>query len=348
MHTTHQTLIKKTNRQYTGMLPVVLLAIAILASTPMAAQQAFATLEHAGALSAFYGSSALQQALAAAEDGDAITLSSGYFDMGGQTIGKAVSIRGNGAEDDATAGTEKTNLTGSFSINVPSSSPHRLSLIGVTAESASLRSDNVRIEKSIITSLTLTGSVSNSHIINCKMTTLSIGSTCTQNNFLGCIVGNDLGYGMSCNQSVANTFMNCYIVVAPNALSSNHYYNCILYYTNWTYNSDAPALVDAQNVYNCIGIAYTRGGYARFFSDNAQSHHLYNATNKNDIFETGYQLKSYVVSNYVSYDGTQIGIYGGQFPYTMSVRRPGMGRVTVSHETNTSGMLEVQVESVQD
>lgn len=73
-----------------------------------------ATLQHGDEVKVFYGTGALSQAVAAAEDGDAINLSAGNF--GGVNITKAVSVYGAGFEEDEATGTDVT-LTGGLSIN---------------------------------------------------------------------------------------------------------------------------------------------------------------------------------------------------------------------------------------
>ena len=74
-----------------------------------------ATLQHGDEVKVFYGTSALSQAVAAAEDGDAINLSAGNF--GGVNITKAVSVYGAGFEEDEATGTDVTLMTGGLSIN---------------------------------------------------------------------------------------------------------------------------------------------------------------------------------------------------------------------------------------
>ena len=74
-----------------------------------------ATLQHGDEVKVFYGTSALSQAVGAAEDGDAINLSAGNFS--GVNITKAVSVYGAGFEEDEATGTYVTLVTGALSIN---------------------------------------------------------------------------------------------------------------------------------------------------------------------------------------------------------------------------------------
>ncbi|MBR7018378.1 MAG: hypothetical protein IKH99_05955 [Prevotella sp.] len=75
----------------------------------------YALLQHGNDVTAFQGSTAFKNAVDAADDGDVITLSQGVF-TGEIFIKKSISIYGAGFEEDAEAGTEKTETTGKIFI----------------------------------------------------------------------------------------------------------------------------------------------------------------------------------------------------------------------------------------
>ena len=75
----------------------------------------YALLQHGNDVTAFQGSTAFKNAVDAADDGDVITLSQGVF-TGEIFIKKSISIYGAGFEEDAEAGTEKTETTGQIFI----------------------------------------------------------------------------------------------------------------------------------------------------------------------------------------------------------------------------------------
>ena len=75
----------------------------------------YALLQHGDNITSFKGSTALSEAVAAADDGDVITVSQGIF-TGDIYIKKSISIYGAGFEEDAVAGTEKTETTGQIFI----------------------------------------------------------------------------------------------------------------------------------------------------------------------------------------------------------------------------------------
>ena len=61
------------------LLGLIIIAVALLQTLSIEAQRPFATLEHEGTVTAYYGTTALSQAHSAAVAGDIITLSPGMF-----------------------------------------------------------------------------------------------------------------------------------------------------------------------------------------------------------------------------------------------------------------------------
>ena len=98
----------------------ILLSMALVLlglNAAMAQSSLVATLSHEGNVSLFSGYNAFVDAMAAADHGDVITLSSGLFAP--TTITKAVTIRGAAMDDDAEKGILKTEINGSVNINIP-------------------------------------------------------------------------------------------------------------------------------------------------------------------------------------------------------------------------------------
>ena len=151
------------------MKKLIIYALVLVLSRATFAQQ-LATLTHNGATTAYYGMNALQQAHAAAANGDIITLSSGIFNS--VDITKAVTIRGAGAWVD-TNGNSNTILYNSLTLNIPSNTSHHLTLEGIffmnTVQYSSVQ--NPQFNKCHFTSLsygnTTSGSMQNAIAINC-------------------------------------------------------------------------------------------------------------------------------------------------------------------------------------
>ena len=101
--------------------------VALMMATMSFAQSTLvATLSHGDEIKMYYGSYALRNAVSTATSGDIINLSGGTFDMTGQTISKAVTIRGTGIDAEF-----PTILSGYFCINIPSSDTYCMSMEGV-------------------------------------------------------------------------------------------------------------------------------------------------------------------------------------------------------------------------
>ena len=106
--------------------------MAMFVTTVKAQTSLLATLNHQGKISTFYGNKALQQAHAAAVDGDVINLSSGTFQA--ENITKAITLRGAGMSLDATSQIEPTILVNSFNIEIPDETTQRLTIEGIYSD----------------------------------------------------------------------------------------------------------------------------------------------------------------------------------------------------------------------
>ena len=79
------------------------------------AQAPIAMLSHSGLHTPYYGTDALVDAYAAAQNGDIITLSPGVFNA--CEIRKSITIRGAGMMTDSVAGTLRTTINGNFKLH---------------------------------------------------------------------------------------------------------------------------------------------------------------------------------------------------------------------------------------
>ena len=103
----------------------------MIATVSFAQGSLLATLSHEGQISAYYGASALGQALEAADNGDVITLSSGQFNA--TNITKAVTLRGAGmsVSTDSLNSHEATIIQGDYTINLSDTLQGRLTMEGL-------------------------------------------------------------------------------------------------------------------------------------------------------------------------------------------------------------------------
>lgn len=356
------------------MKKALLLFAALCIATTGFAQLPFATLTHNDSIRVYYGNNALQQAHAAAVGGDVITLSQGSFYS--VNITKAVTIRGAGMFRDERAGTNATVLQNNFSINV-SDTVNRLCITGIWHDNTitctnAYRPQFIKCRFNTFRTLHATYSPSTSSVIryatfvNCILynwdnyTNANNGIFDAQfTSFLNSIIANQGNY------SSPDALINCVAKQDnyPSALNSKSITNSIVYYSNTN--------VPSQNGYtsfNTIGINYATyyGHYQfRYFDmTNVSTHNLHNIPSANTdtnpfstVFTTfrgtysdgmSMALNENIATTILGNDSTQVGIYGGQFPWDPSVSNPLIGHINAARRTNAAGLLEVDVEILDD
>ena len=323
------------------------------------AQLSYATLNHNDTMQVFTGMDALQQAHAAAVGGDVIILSSGVFNA--VNITKGVTIRGAGMFNDTTRSLVKTLISNNFSIDI-ADSVNQLSLTGLIFNS------NITIYKAYRPLFT-----------KCRFQTVSSSyhngthetDRTTNAQFINCII-----------QSWQNSQWNNY---SDWSATGPAFYNCIILgmtgrSPDMMVNCDAnigphPDNTNSKSILNCILWGYERNntannGYTSFYSigfntynfnyfdlTDMESHHLYNFHGYLQVFQTfnGYYsdgmsmaLIDSIAAIYLGDDSTQVGIYGGPYPFDISVTNPMIGHCSAARRTNAEGKLEVDIEVINN
>ena len=343
------------------MKKALLLFAALCIATMGFAQLPFATLTHNDSIRVFHGMNALQSAHAAAVNGDVINLSSGVFDA--VNITKAVTIRGAGMFNNNATGLISTTIRNSFSVNV-SDTVNRLSLIGLYfASGANITMVNVTNPQFLkcrfqsIIQHNYNCHTYNAQFINCIIQQWINHSSdnnwyATGTSFYNCVI---LNQG---NPSSPDMLVNCIANQSNNANDINNktIMNCILYSGNYNTGSN-----NGYTSFNTIGIyAYYNGRYysGNFFDlTNMGTHNLHNYSSSSNPFSLVFQtfrgtysdgmsmaLNANIATTILGDDSTQVGIYGGQFPWDPSVSNPLIGHATAGRRTNAQGMLEVNIE----
>ena len=330
------------------------------------AQLSYATLNHNDTMQVFTGMDALQRAHAAAVGGDMIILSSGVFFS--VDITKAVSIRGAGMFNDTTRGLVNTLISGSFNIDI-ADSVNQLSLTGLIFNSEIIiykayrplftkcRFQTVRSYRHSGTTQE-TDRTTNAQFINCIIQSWNNNSwdnytswSATGTAFYNCII---LGFG---DIRSPDMLVNCNARVSSNYYSTNNksILNCILI-------SDEGSANIANNGYtsfNTIGLnTSTWYGYHDYFDlTNMETHHLWNFHTYSEVFQTftgtytngmSMALVDSIAATILGDDGTQVGIYGGPYPFDISVTNPMIGHCTAARRTNAEGKLEVDIEVINE
>lgn len=326
-------------------------ALLILATLCIAtlgfAQQRLATLYHNDTISTYYGQSALSQAHAAAVNGDVITLSSGLFDA--IEITKAVTIRGAGMWPIDSLNIENTVISGNMTLNVPYDSLHNLEIEGMKFVSyINYKQATYPVFR------------------KCRMTSYwnrQNSGTINGATFYHCVLYSYSDYGLTGTQfinsvilslSAPSVLMNCvaHIDNAFSPLSSMTVYNSVLYLNS----PNNAASYNSSSCYYSIGINTNISIRTYFDVTNVIGHHLMNKTAYNQVFKyfngtytegMSFELQDNIAASFLGDDSTQVGIYGGDFPFDPVVH-PVIGGCHVARRTDANMKLEVSIDLIEE
>ena len=315
-----------------------------------------ATLSHDDNVKVFYGTDALKQAHEAATSGDVITLSSGTFTA--TDITKAITLRGAGMAMDSLNNMNHTIITGDFKCTI-SDTTTNLKMEGIYHNGSFKYGEIRRAQflkcrfKEFVYSNYTDSQLKDCVFLNCKIAdkfTLSKNKNNNGNMFCNSII-EDITQNYS-----NNIFDNCIIIEngsSWNYISVNTYKNCI-FITDTTNRIDI--LPIGSIAYNCIAV----GTNTDIFKN------IPNTTNKvvplpSDVFLTYNSVSSIAINDnetfeltedaktkYLGVDGTEVGIYGGTFPYTTVLETPKIKKCNVAAKSTADGKLSVDIEVAVD
>ena len=158
--------------------------------------------------------------------------------------------------------------------------------------------------------------------------------------FYNCIIAALPSY----NAQTTTAFVNCIINFNTygSGLSYNmNYYNCIFRNSNTaTADSYLARLSNTTTSNNCVA---TGSNYGVLFSSL-----LSGANNKyvapSALFEQNNVLTETAKQEYLGLDGTEVGIYGGNYPYDSKVQYPIITQFSSDVQTSKEGILNINVE----
>lgn len=335
------------------------LLVATSAMSLFAQSNLVATLIHEGTVKAYYSSSAFVQAYNAAAHGDTIMLSSGTFQA--VTIQKCLTIVGSGMHTDSVKNIFPTKLAGDFSIGSP-------------AENATL--SNVKMEGIYHNGTITMGCRENSIVENfsfhkCRFrVVVDKSSSVTHRNtvFSNCKITNDANFP-TYNERSNISFVNSIVHNADANRASMVFVNCI--YINNIKSSYAPdnqfEKVGNSNFINCLIISDKDRGNLPIYANANKCVSNFNCfgnitDNTNavvggytDLFKTytgtysdfeTFELTDTAKTKYLGTDGTEVGIYGGFFPFSPETTVPKISKFNVAKKSTADGKLSVDIEVV--
>lgn len=335
---------------------ILSLVAMMIATVSFAQSWLVATLSHGGDVSVFYGADAISKAMDVADHGDVITLSPGQFN--GATITKAITLRGAGMyiRNDSLVTHESTIITDTIFIDIQGDTDKRLFM------------EDFYCKKSVYNKATLHNPYFSK--VRFYMFHFWDDTACMENaNFTHCRFAERLSIPNNSSVSVINSiinkpfnnnrdnsrflFSNCYVIMDGNfsdgvgceTVINSYFENCIIQSTL------GPSLPVSNTCYNCLG---TRVGEASNYN------HFTNLEGRNNtntmlgsvgVFTDGYsysdkytyQLKD-TYKSYLGTDGKEVGIYGGNIPYSEEPSAAQIVKFNVSDKTNSDGTLHIDVE----
>ena len=326
----------------------LLLFVAMLMCLSAHAQhtdQPTATLQVGEQTSIFYGKDAFKSAFAAAPDeGGVIILSSGVFETVSD-INKSVSIYGAGFENDTIshdplAVVPYTKITGGFNIvaNSDGVAPANIYLEGLC-----INDDDFKIKK---------GSIEGLKIVKCSLRYVRVEDV-IKNSFLRqCHI-----YAIKGNSKIAENLRveNCWIAYidqfpSESTISVDH---CIMSFIDFgspagpynfsnCYFADRPT-ANGGVYYNCIingDLPHTATGVNCWYRLSPEQ-----------IFGTNMEYQPHKTwklldpASYVGNDGTEVGLYGGNYPWNKIPSTPRITESKVDVRTSTDGHLKVTLKA---
>ncbi len=313
-----------------------------------------ATLNHGEDVSVYYGYGALAEAYEAATHGDLITLSSGMFKS--VDIAKNITVRGAGAG----ATDDCTRLDGQFYIyGVPDSVSGHLTLEGLYNDDCVYYGDYSNITD-----------IKNAHFIKCRFDEIRSGAYSAKMlnaMFVQCKISNQTlltTFGDKAN------FFNCYLEGLQLSSDNSSFYifnNCVLrgecylwpnsLFTNCAlWDTSAGYIPSSSQASYCLGMNSSPDNYNMF--EKLYPYNQYEMVGTSDadlknIFKTftgtysdteTFELTDEAKAKYVGTDGREVGIYGGNFPFTFKSDLPKITKFNVASQSTEDGKLKVEIE----
>lgn len=339
------------------------LLLSVAGMTNAFADDQIAVLQHEGVTMTFYGANAFIEAHAAADTGDMITLSAGNFNT--CDISKLITIHGAGVRQDTTVNDRtKTVFLSNFAFRCGGTEIEHLTIEGVyfPAQVATVNLYYAEFYRCIIPNITapmswyhsyVYGDMSNCKFFNCRIGTIEYGSYASWVTgscnvcFFNSIVNSTIGLNKTNDTEKNIIAYNSYIRYGNENIQCSNFYNCVI--------AGRPGCVPQETctLYNCV---MAKNGYEGSLLENAFHRDCIEVDTVSQIFEnyTGefydehFILNDEISSSIQGTDGTEVGIYGGMYPFYDIPKYMIMRRCNVGSRTTDDGHLSVDIEVVTE
>lgn len=344
------------------------LVVLLCATVTFAQSNLLATLSHDGTISNFYGITALQKAVKAADHGDVITLSRGTFNS--TPINKAITLRGTGMVEinDETGYFAPTVIAGATTVDVPDSILGRLEIEGIKfndefryryVQNAVFKKCNFYSISYVNSNVYGTDNVDNMILLGCRVRHhFYIAGTASCVN---CIIESPSISSVAYKWLDYNTiqFANCVITgVSPSSMPTCRFQNSYIAIAGNYATSPSQGVINNENyslASNCVINNCVSNSTSAFAKCIDSSNRYCSAT---DFFEVSpirgsgdsqiddskkCTLTETAAATYLGDDGTEVGIYGGNLPYEEKVAIPRITKYQVAGKSTKEGKLSVDV-----
>lgn len=256
-------------------------------------------LQHKGSVKLF-DSNKMAEAMEAAVDGDTLFLTEGTFDA--LAITKKITLRGSGTQ---------TVINGNVNIEIPNSPTMTSPVLDALSVSGNIYVksdiDGLKLRKCKFNNIHFSAKVDNAIIDRCLATYNVYGSSFINgltviNSYIG------LGSDSKCSNM---TFVNCDIKLYNISDVSANFMNCAFYSS---YSGSSYVFSGCVFSYCCIPSSY--------YNSSSSAKNCYNTSEA-----YGASSETILAKNWIGSDGTVVGKYGGNTPYTLV---PAVPKVTES------------------
>ena len=308
----------------------------ILCANVLFAQEQLATLKHNGNISVYYGANAFVEAYNAAANGDIITLSDGMFNA--TTISKEITLRGNGAQPDSVRGTQGTYFLSQIQIrNLQDTASFEAE--GIFFQDFQVeRSYDIKLTNCCVENIRAEGCGLQARNCIIKRGFSYSGGNTHPHNFTNCVLG-PMTPGSHNSLPSYSILTNCIIKGCDEYPNSNSslFNNCIIisenYFTNMGETCNNSILCGWSNLPQTTNVAMEVSDVFETWDGNTFS-----------FDPNTYKLKANVANSVLGNDGTQVGIFGGDFPFSFTPSYSVIKRLDVPNRTDENGILNIDVE----
>lgn len=316
-------------------------AIAFAAGAMAEQDNRVVTCQHGSTIRAYYGAFAFRSAIADAANGDIITLTAGEFN--GCDVNKAVTIRGEGWK--------KTTIKSMGSFYIPQGSEHALYLEGINLDGINSNSFNGNdgSEKVVISKCRIyrSGRIDFSKCTATIMQSIVFASTTLYAGEYATV---------TCLNSLLLENLSTSYSASYTPERNGHWYisNCAIYGNNVNElrcstikNSTfrvACSLEEGTNTSShCLVPEGSSGFFNSYYVKPEADPWDENDLAWNNIFGEWWEITNdNAKATYLGTDGTQVGVYGGTYPYNTTPDLPTVKWLDVT-ESYKNGKLNVQI-----